>query len=197
MAPASEPAWGSVRAEGAQGLAPGQGRQITGLLRLSAEEQQGIGAQEAGGVGGGHADATLGQGLQDQAVLHAAQPQAAVGLGDDGAAEVGLGQIGQDVPGEGLFFVQLGPDGLDALLGDLAGQILEHRLLLGEQVVHGPALLRGLGDHQPALVKTARGADMVRQARLIALGAVGQLRRGQVVMGAPRVPFRTGCLMLG
>ena len=145
MAPASEPAWDSVRAEGGQGLAPGQGRQIAALLLIGAEEQQGIGPQEAGGVGGGHPDAAFRQGLQDQAVLQAPQPQAAVGLGDDGAAEVRLGQVRQDVPGEELFFVQLGPDGLDALLGDLAGQILEHPLLLGEQIVHGPPYSAAFG----------------------------------------------------
>ena len=47
--------------------------------------------------------------------------------------------------GKSLFFVQLGPDGLNALLGDLAGQILEHPLLLGEQIVHGPPYSAAFG----------------------------------------------------
>ena len=38
--------------------------------------------------------------------------------------------------GKSLFFVQLGPDRFDALIGDLAGQILEHLLLFAEQVIH-------------------------------------------------------------
>jgi hypothetical protein len=90
----------------------------------------------------------------------------------------------------------LRPDGFDALVGNLAGQFLEHLLLFGEQVIHGH-LLRRFGDHQPALVKPAMGAGMVRQPVLIALGAGGQLRHGQGVMRASTVLFRDGCLSFG
>ena len=188
---------GFGQGKGGQGLAPGQGRQIPVFLGVGAVEQQGIGPQEAGGIGGGHAHAALGQGLQDQAVLQAPQFQAAIGLGDDGAAEIGLGQVGQDVPGKDLFLVQLRPDGFDAFLGDLAGQILEHLLLFGEQIIHGP-LLRRFRDHQPALVKPAMrdrhgGADAAHctWGRWTADGGV---RR---IMGASHVLFRDGFLSFG
>ena len=187
---------GFGQGKGGQDLAPGHGRQVPVFLGVGAVQQQGIGPQEAGGIGGGHAHAALGQGLQDQDVLQAPQFQAAIGLGDDGAAEVRLGQVGHDVPGKDFFLVQLRPDGFDALMGDLAGQLLEHLLLFGEQVIHG-RLLRRFGDHQPALVKPAMGAGMVRQPVLIALGAGGQLRQGQGVMRAATVLLRNGCLSFG
>jgi hypothetical protein len=41
------------------------------------------------------------------------------------------------------------------------------------------------------------GAGMVGQPKLIALGTDGQLRRGQVIMGAPRILLRDGFLSFG
>ena len=121
--------------EGAEKLALGHARQVAGALLLAhhlrADQEVAAGDQR------GDAHPAARQLLGDQAVLEAAQAQAAVLLGDQDAEVAELGhlvpQVHRDVA---LLGIELVGDGQDLVEGEFARLLLDHAALFGD-VRHG------------------------------------------------------------
>src|ERR687896_185387 len=61
----------------------------------------------------------------------------------------------------------------------------------------GGGAFRNPGDDLPAVVVSARGADVVGQLQLAAVGALREIDPRQAMMGAPHVALRSRDLLLG
>ena len=127
----SEPAFGLRHGEGAEELALGHARQITAALLLAhhVRADQEIAARDQRGDAHPAARQLLGH----QAVLEAAEPEAAVLLRDQDAEIAQLGhlvpQVHRDVA---LLGVELVGDGQHLVEGEFARLLLDHAALFGD-----------------------------------------------------------------
>lgn len=90
-------------------VAAGNLGQVFLFQRIAAGNQNRIGAQGVGGIGGGNADATTPELLKGEDHVKTAAAETTVLLGDIEPEKVGLGNSLQDIAGELFLLIQARP----------------------------------------------------------------------------------------
>ena len=146
---------GLGQGEGGNGLAPGHGRQVAGLLLVGAAEGDGKAAQSL------HDEVRVGlrrdpgQFLADDAQVHHPEAEAAVVLGHGVAQQLRLCEDGHQPPVHHRRLVSLPGDGRDAFLGQPPCAVLQCLLLGRKREVHWALLLQPVVTDMRAYVTIA------------------------------------------
>jgi hypothetical protein len=108
---------------------------------LGPEEDDRNGAEARGRVGERDAAAGFRQLFDHQRHLEDAAAEAFVRRGHEDPEQIGLAEDLHDLPWELAGLVELRGDRRDLLLRDLRGQVLDHLLVVGQEVIHGTLLV--------------------------------------------------------
>ena len=137
VAPASDPAPGSVRPNAARRLSRGEIRKPRLLLLVGPEEKDRHRSERrVGGDRDRDRGVDPGELLDRDGVAERVAPAASVLLGDRDSQEPELRQLGDELVGEAVLAVELLGHGSDALLGELAHRPPQELVLVREVEVH-------------------------------------------------------------